>query len=277
MCQSGVVLECVINISEGRNIDILRQLADGCAHDLLDVHVDADHNRSVFTLIGIAAPRRLTKLAVQLLQLDAHQGVHPRLGVVDVVPFIALDESTMHDAILARDEFAQWASAQLLVPCFAYGAERALPDIRRQAWTNLQPQYGPSAPHSTAGAMCVGARDLLAAYNVWLNTKTSEKDARSIAQSVRGDGIRTLALQVGNHWQISMNLLDPGRVGPDIATDRVIHFAKQNNVEIERCELVGLISHGALNKISQQRWEELDLSAERTIEFRCQHGYTFTA
>ena len=277
MCQSGVVLECVINISEGRNIDILRQLADGCAHDLLDVHVDADHNRSVFTLIGIAAPRRLTKLAVQLLQLDAHQGVHPRLGVVDVVPFIALDESTMHDAILARDEFAQWASAELLVPCFVYGAERALPDIRRQAWTNLQPQYGPSAPHSTAGAMCVGARDLLAAYNVWLNTKTSEKDARSIAQSVRGDGIRTLALQVRNHWQISMNLLDPGRVGPDIATDRVIHFAKQNNVEIERCELVGLISQNALNKISQQRWEELDLSAERTIEIRRQHGYTFTA
>ena len=277
MCQSGVVLECVINISEGRNIDILRQLADGCAHDLLDVHVDADHNRSVFTLIGIAAPRRLTKLAVQLLQLDAHQGVHPRLGVVDVVPFIALDESTMHDAILARDEFAQWASAQLLVPCFVYGAERTLPDIRRQAWSNLQPQHGPSAPHSTAGAICVGARDSLMAYNVWLDPRTSEKDARSIAQSVRGDGIRTLALQVGNHWQISMNLLDPGRVGPDIATDRVIHFAKQNNVEIERCELVGLISQNALNKISQQRWEELDLSAERTIEFRRQHGYTFTA
>lgn len=271
------MLECVINISEGRNIDILRQLVDGCAHDLLDVHVDADHNRSVFTLIGIAAPRRLTKLAVQLLHLDAHQGVHPRLGVVDVIPFIALDESTMHDAILARDEFAQWASAEFSVPCFVYGAERTLPDIRRQAWTNLQPQYGPSAPHSTAGAMCVGARDLLVAYNVWLNTKTSEKDARSIAQSVRIDSIRTLALRVRNHWQISMNLLDPGRVGPDIATDRVIHFAKQNNVEIDRCELVGLISQKALNKISQQRWEELDLSAERTIEIRRQHGYIFTA
>jgi glutamate formiminotransferase len=277
MCQSGAVLECVINISEGRNIDILRQLADGCADDLLDVHVDADHNRSVYTLIGIAAPRRLTKLAVQLLQLDTHQGVHPRFGVVDVVPFIALDESTMHDAILARDEFAQWASSELSVPCFVYGAERALPDIRRDAWTNLQPQYGLSAPHSTAGAMCVGARDLLVAYNVWLNTKTSEKDARSIAQSVRDDGIRTLALRVRNHWQISMNLIDPERIGPNIATDRVHYFAQQNNVEIDRCELVGLISQNALNKISQQRWSELDLSAERTIEFRRQHGYTFTA
>jgi hypothetical protein len=74
-----------------------------------------------------------------------------------------------------------------------------------------------------------------------------------------------------------MNLIDPERIGPDIATDRVIHFDKQNNVEIERCELVGLISQHALNKISQQRWTELDLSAERTIEFRRKHGYTFTA
>jgi glutamate formiminotransferase len=271
------VLECVINISEGRNIDALRQLAAVCDDDLLDVHFDTEHNRSVFTLIGPAAPRRLTKLAVQLLQLDTHQGVHPRLGVVDVVPFVPLEESTMHEAQLARDEFARWASSELSVPCFIYGTERSLPEIRRDAWTNLQPQYGPSAPHSTAGAMCVGARDLLVAYNVWLNTKTSEKDARSIAQSVRGDGIRTLALRVRNHWQISMNLIDPSRIGPNIATDRVHHFANQQKVEIDRCELVGLISQNALKKISPQRWNELDLSAEQTIEFRRRHGFTFVA
>ena len=277
MCQSGAVLECVINISEGRNIDALRQLAAVCDDDLLDVHFDPEHNRSVFTLTGVVAPQRLTKLAVQLLQLDMHQGVHPRLGVVDVVPFIPLDESTMHDAIVARDEFAHWASSELSVPCFVYGAERTLPDIRRQAWTNLQPQCGPDVPHSTAGAVCVGARNQLVAYNVWLDIKTSEKDARSIAQSVRGDGIRTLALQVGNHWQISMNLIDPNRVGPDVATDRVHHFAQQHNTEIDHCELVGLISQYALKKISQQRWVELDLSTERTIEFRRNHGYTFAA
>ena len=277
MCQSGAVLECVINISEGRNIDALRQLAAVCDDDLLDVHFDPEHNRSVFTLTGVVAPQRLTKLAVQLLQLDMHQGVHPRLGVVDVVPFIPLDESTMHDAIVARDEFAHWASSELSVPCFVYGAERTLPDIRRQAWTNLQPQCGPDVPHSTAGAVCVGARNQLVAYNVWLDIKTSEKDARSIAQSVRGDGIRTLALQVGNHWQISMNLIDPNRVGPDVAADRVIREARQHNVEISRCELVGLISQHALNKISEQRWVELDLSTERTIEFRRNHGYTFAA
>ena len=277
MCQSGAVLECVINISEGRNIDALRQLAAVCDNDLLDVHFDTEHNRSVFTLTGVVAPQRLTKLAVQLLQLDMHQGVHPRLGVVDVVPFIPLDESTMREAILARDEFAHWASSELPVPCFLYGTERSLPELRRDAWRSLLPQYGPVVPHATAGAMCVGARNLLVAYNVWLDIKTSEKDARSIAQSVRGDGIRTLALQVGNHWQISMNLIDPNRVGPDVAADRVIREARQHNVEISRCELVGLISQHALNKISEQRWVELDLSTERTIEFRRNHGYTFAA
>jgi glutamate formiminotransferase len=271
------VLECVINISEGRNHEVLQRLADVCAHDLLDVHFDPEHNRSVFTLMGVAAPRRLTKLAVQLLQLDTHQGVHPRLGVVDVVPFVPLDESTMHDAILARDEFAHWASSELLVPCFLYGDERSLPDIRRQAWTKLQPQIGPETPHATAGAMCVGARDLLVAYNVWLDATTTINIARAIAQSVRGDGIRTLALHVGNQWQVSMNLIDPDRIGPDIATERVINIAHQHNVAIDHCELVGLIPQHALNKISEQRWSELDLSAEQTIEFRRQHGYSFAA
>ena len=271
------MLECVINISEGRNRDVLRELAAVCADELLDVHVDPDHNRSVFTLLGIDAPRRLARQGVELLQLDEHQGVHPRLGVVDVVPFIPLNDSTMDEAIAARNAFAKWASSELSVPCFLYGTERSLPEIRRDAWTHLQPQCGPNAPHVSAGAMCVGARNYLVAYNVWLKATTSEKDARSIAQSVRGDGLRTLPLRVGNQWQISMNLIDPDRIGPDIATDRVHQFAKQHNVDIDHCELVGLIAHSALKKISENRWDELDLSADRTIEFRRRHGYTFTA
>jgi glutamate formiminotransferase / 5-formyltetrahydrofolate cyclo-ligase len=250
ICQSGAVLECVANISEGRNREVLQQLVAVCADDLLDVHVDPDHNRSVFTLLDVDAPRRLARQAVELLHLDAHQGVHPRLGVVDVVPFVPLKGSTIDDAIVARDAFANWVSSELLVPCFLYGTERALPDIRRDAWTLLQPQCGPSIPHLTAGAMCVGAR---------------------------GDGIRTLALQVGDQWQVSMNLIEPERIGPDIATDRVLNIARRHNVVLDHCELVGLIAHSALERISENRWDELDLSSEQTIEFRRQHGYTFVA
>ena len=271
------MLECVVNISEGRNHEVLQQLVAVCADDLLDVHVDPDHNRSVFTLLDVDAPRRLARQAVELLHLDAHQGVHPRLGVVDVVPFVPLEGSTMDDAIVARDAFANWVSSELLVPCFLYGAERTLPDIRRDAWTLLRPQCGPSTPHLTAGAMCVGARNYLVAYNVWLDASASESSAREIARAVRGDGIRTLALQVGDQWQVSMNLIEPERIGPDIATDRANHIARQHNVAIDHCELVGLIAHSALKKISEKRWNELDLSSEHTIEFRRQHGYTFVA
>ena len=277
ICQSGAVLECVANISEGRNREVLQQLVAVCADDLLDVHVDPDHNRSVFTLLDVDAPRRLARQAVELLHLDAHQGVHPRLGVVDVVPFVPLEGSTIDDAIVARDAFANWVSSELLVPCFLYGTERALPDIRRDAWTLLQPQCGPSIPHLTAGAMCVGARDYLVAYNVWLDASASESSAREIARAVRGDGIRTLALQVGDQWQVSMNLIEPERIGPDIATDRVLNIARRHNVAIDHCELVGLIAHSALERISENRWNELDLSSEQTIEFRRQHGYTFVA
>lgn len=271
------MLECVVNISEGRNREVLQQLVAVCADDLLDVHVDPDHNRSVFTLLDVDAPRRLTRQAINLLQLDIHQGVHPRLGVVDVVPFVPLEGSTMADAIVARDAFANWVSSELLVPCFLYGTDRTLPDIRRDAWTLLRPQCGPSSPHLTAGAICVGARNYLVAYNVWLNANASEGSAREIARAVRGDGIRTLALQVGDQWQVSMNLIEPERIGPDIATDRVNHIADQHNVAIDHCELVGLIAHSALKKISEDRWNELDLSSEHTIEFRRQHGYTFVA
>jgi glutamate formiminotransferase len=100
------VLECVINVSEGRNHAIIDSLAQSCAGDLLDIHSDPDHNRSVFTMVGVEAPRALARAAVSALRINDHSGVHPRLGVVDVVPFVPLVNSTMHDAQKARDEFA---------------------------------------------------------------------------------------------------------------------------------------------------------------------------
>ena len=102
MCHSTDVLECVVNISEGRNLELLSTLAEACGDDLLDVHIDGDHNRSVFTLLGISAPRRLSQCAVELLHLENHQGVHPRMGAVDVCPFVLLDDETHADDLLER-------------------------------------------------------------------------------------------------------------------------------------------------------------------------------
>jgi len=256
------VLECVINISEGRNHAIIDALAQSCAGDLLDIHSDPDHNRSVFTMVGIDAPRALTRAAVSALRINDHSGVHPRLGVVDVVPFVPLVNSTMHDAQKARDEFAAWAAEELHVPSFLYGSERTLPDIRKTAWTSLMPDVGSHVPHPAAGARCVGVREPLVAYNLWLEN-TDLETTRRIASSVRTASIRTLGLQVGAFTQVSVNLIQPMIAGPSEVFDAVSEHA-----HVHHAELVGLLPASVLATISRDRWEDLDLSVEQTIEWR---------
>jgi glutamate formiminotransferase / 5-formyltetrahydrofolate cyclo-ligase len=267
------VLECVVNISEGRDRDALDALARECGHRLLDIHRDPVHNRSVFTLLGTEAPRRLTAAAVDRLSLPRHHGVHPRLGVVDVVPFVPLEGATIDDAVRARDEFANWAATDLGVPVFLYGPlpggdERTLPEIRRRAFVDLAPDVGPATPHPTAGAVCVGARPFLIAYNVWLDATTPRVDVKRISDAVRGDGIRSLPLVDPGFAQVSMNLVDCDRVGPAEAYDRVCEKANDIGFDIDRAELVGLLPRSVLMRIPERRWRELDLAEDRTIEAR---------
>lgn len=256
------MLECVINVSEGRNHAILDSLAQTCAGDLLDIHSDPDHNRSVFTMVGVDAPRALARAAVSALRLNDHSGVHPRIGVVDVVPFVPLVDSTMNDARIARDEFATWAATELDVPCFLYGAERTLPDIRKNAWTSLMPSAGTHFPHPTAGAMCVGVREPLVAYNLWLED-VDLATTRRIASSVRSASIRTLGLQVGAFTQVSVNLIQPMITGPND-----VFYAVSQQATVHHAELVGLLPASVLATIPRARWEDLDLSVEQTIEWR---------
>jgi glutamate formiminotransferase len=264
------VLECVINVSEGRRSDVLGALSAAAGNTLLDVHRDADHHRSVFTLAGAEveeAARRLTRAAVTALDLRNHAGVHPRIGVVDVVPFAPLGASGLAAAVGARDRFAAWASAELDLPCFLYGPERTLPEIRRSAFRGLAPDTGPSRPHPTAGACAVGARPVLVAYNVWLDSRDRAL-ARRLAAAVRGPDIRALGLAAGGYVQVSMNLIDPLAVGPAVAFDDVRAGAAREHVAVRRAELVGLVPEAVLAAIPPARWAELDLSPERTIEAR---------
>ncbi|MSZ16398.1 MAG: hypothetical protein F2618_01895 [Actinobacteria bacterium] len=256
------MLECVVNVSEGANTAVLDALRVAVGPDLLDVHSDVHHNRSVFTLVGENAPRALTTASLRLLSLEQHSGVHPRLGIVDVVPFVPLAGSTMDDALLARKRFAEWAADELGVPSFLYGPERSLPSVRKDAWKTLFPHIGPQQPHPTAGALCVGAREPLIAYNVWLQG-VSLSDTRDIAARVRTDHIRTLGLQVGDFTQVSVNL-----VSPEIANPIHVVDAVKLHANVHHCELVGLLPDNVLRMIPQSRWEELDLSEERTIEWR---------
>lgn len=248
------MLECVVNVSEGRQPAVIDALADAAGADLLDVHVDGGHHRSVFTVIGENAPRQITAAAIPLIDLRRHRGIHPRLGAVDVVPFVPLDGSTMDDALAARDAYATWSP----VPCLRYGPDGVtLPELRRsaRATTTLH-------PHPTAGVTAVGAREPLVAYNVWLDDETL-RTARGIAAALRAASVRTLGMALPAGIQVSMNLLDPVAFGPADAFDAVASLAR-----VQRAELVGLLPGAVLNGIDSARWEQLDLAPDRTIEAR---------
>jgi len=274
------VLECVVNVSEGCDEVVLANLAGAAGECLLDVHSDCDHHRSVLTLAGEdeavqAAARELARAAVGLLDLGAHRGVHPRFGALDVVPWVALegwplqdvrpvDERCAQRALEARDSFAVWASRELALPVFLYGPERSLPTVRKEAWLSLTPDFGPGSPHGTAGAVAVGCRPLMLAYNLWLAEPDLEK-AKAAATAVRSSDVRALAFAVGRQVQVSCNLLAPLVVGPAAVWDQVAEVAA-----IARAELVGLVPERVLLAAPERRWAQLDLARDRTIESRLQ-------
>jgi len=276
--------ECVVNISEGRDLTVIGTVAASAGDHLLDVHSDADHHRSVLTLAGPLAAveeaaRHVAVAATSTIDLSAHHGVHPRLGAVDVVPFVPLADSdgriTSWDAVVAaRDAYAAWSGATLGVPCFLYGPERALPDVRRGAFTSLTPDAGPTEPHPTAGATAVGVRDVLIAYNVWIVPEPGADEidavaaARQLAGRLRRPGLRTLGLGVGTAAQVSCNVVDPGAVTLVDVFDSVAAGAAALRCVASQGELVGLLPRSALSAVPEARWAELGLRAEDTIEYR---------
>lgn len=252
------MLECVVNISEGRDRVAIDAVAAAGGSCLLDVHSDPHHHRSVLTLAGPdadveEAARAVTTEGVARIDLSVHTGAHPRRGAVDVVPFVPLAGAALDRAVAARDRFAAWAPGALGVPCLIYGPERTLPEVRRM----------PHSPHPTAGVICVGARPVLIAYNLWLAPDASLDMARRAATEVRGKAVRSLALQVGTRLQVSLNLIDPPAFGPADAYDAVAAL-----VPVEQAELVGLLPAAVLASIPEGRWAALDLAADRTIEAR---------
>lgn len=279
--------ECVINISEGRDRGIITAIAAAAGSHLLDVHSDAEHHRSVLTLAGTlreieAAARSVATATVDTIDLRSHRGVHPRLGAIDVVPFVPLSDhdgtvTAWEPVLAARDAFAGWMGDSLGVPCFLYGPERSLPEVRRGAFTSLVPDAGPRAPHLTAGACAVGARTVLIAYNVWIRASPGPDSpddddvvatAKSLAAGLRRPGLRTLGLAVDGGAQVSCNVVDPGLVDLVDVYDAVARGAASHRCTVWRGELVGLLPGSALTAVPDQRWTEIGLRAEDTIEFR---------
>ncbi len=271
------MLECVVNISEGRDGGVVAAIAATAGTALLDVHSDRDHHRSVLTLAGPdveRAARAVARRTLESVDLEGHDGVHPRLGVLDVVPFVPLGPDggarpglDLGPAVAARDRFAEWAGAELGVPCFLYGPERSLPDVRRRAFVDLRPDAGPDRPHPRAGACAVGARPVMVAYNLWLTT-ADQTVATSIAAAIRGEEVRALSFVCGGTAQVSCNLVDPFRFGPAEAYDAVAHLAAAHGVAVARAELVGLAPMHVVEAVPAARRSELDLDPDRTVEAR---------
>jgi glutamate formiminotransferase len=268
------VLECVINVSEGRRAEVLSRIVAVAGPCLLDVHSDAHHNRSVLTLAGDdveEAARRVAETTVDELDLSSHEGAHPRLGTLDVVPFAPMGATTMADAVAARDAFAEWAGSRLSVPCFKYGAERSLPEVRRGAFATIAPDTGPDRPHPRAGATAVGARPLMVAYNLWLD-RAELAVADEIAAGLRGPAVRALAFELDGQVQVSLNLIDPLHIGPEAAYERVDAEVEARGGEIARTELVGLVPRAVLERVPAARWTRLGLSTETTVESRLERA-----
>ena len=284
------MLECVINISEGRRPEVLAAVAAACGPALLDVHTDADHNRSVFTLAGRTAEEvseaatELARATIARVDMSGHSGVHPRIGAVDVVPFVPIEPVPMEEAARAARAWGERVAAELGVPVFFYGPAdpqgRTLPDIRRTAFRERRPDFGSPEPHPTAGALAVGARPFLGAINWELvagrdGLEADVEVARAIAREVRErdgglPGVRALgfALESKGVAQVSMNLIDLTATGVEAAFEAVRRAAEKRGSEVTAVELVGLLPAAELQRCSGDFLAWSGLSSDVTIEAR---------
>ncbi|HZT42228.1 MAG TPA: glutamate formimidoyltransferase [Chthonomonadaceae bacterium] len=271
-----MLIECVPNVSEGRRPEVIEAISGSVSSApgviLLDRSVDADHNRMVLTLAGSPeglkeAILRLYAAALEHIDLREHRGSHPRMGAVDVVPFIPIRDATMEDCIVLANEVGQAVAEKFGVPVYLYGQaatspkRRSLPNIRQGEFEGLaekmadpawKPDFGPDRPHPTAGASAIGARFFLLAYNLQLDTP-DVKVADAVARSVRAlsGGLKNVQamgvfLADRNQAQVSMNLLNYAQTPLHRAQELVKAEARRYGARVLTSEIIGLIPQAAL-------------------------------
>jgi glutamate formiminotransferase / 5-formyltetrahydrofolate cyclo-ligase len=269
------LFECVPNISEGRRADVVAQigeLAGGAPGvTLIDTQSDTSHNRSVYTLVGtgdgvVEAALRIAGGALEHIDLRSHKGEHPRMGAVDVIPFIPLDGASMEEAVLLARRCAQGLWERYRIPSYFYEAAATRPErrdlsaVRKGQFEGLltavkeqgrQPDVGEAALHPSAGAAAVGARDFLIAFNVNLatpNVKLAERIALAVrARSGGFIGIKALGFELSpGIVQVSMNVVNVKAIPLYRVTELIRSEAAAAGVNICGCELVGLAPLSAL-------------------------------
>lgn len=270
------LIECVPNFSEGRRPEIVAAIRDAIASvdgvTILDSSSDASHNRSVITFVvpmerAVDAAFAGIKEAAAHIDLREHSGEHPRIGATDVVPFVPLEDATMDDCVALARELGARVGEELEIPVYLY--ERAasrptrvnLADVRRGQFEGLStelgsnperdPDFGPRNIHPSAGAVAIGARPFLVAYNVYLGDASNLPLAKSIAKGVRESSggfkhVKGLGMEVDGQAQVSMNLVDTEATPLHVPFDFITQQAKAAGVEVTWSEIIGLVPERVL-------------------------------
>jgi glutamate formiminotransferase / 5-formyltetrahydrofolate cyclo-ligase len=292
------IIECVPNVSEGRRRDVVEMLVQGVRSvsgvRLLDASSDPAHNRSVLTMAGDAGPLKdavvaLVAAAVTHIDLRTHSGEHPRLGAVDVVPFVPIEGVTMADCVALARETASEVASRFEVPVFLYEeaastpGRRNLEDIRRGEFEGLAakmasadwaPDFGPSRPHPSAGAIVIGARMPLIAFNI--NLATDRLDvAKKIASAIRhsSGGFRYvkamgIALEDRGIVQVSINLTNYEKTPMSRVFDAVRQEAERYGVAVLESEIIGLTPQAALVSSAEHYLQLARFSSSQILENR---------
>ncbi len=292
------IIECVPNISEGRRADVVSSIADAVRRvtgaRLLDVSSDASHNRSVITMAGDAAPLKTAVLslfdaAIAAIDLRTHTGEHPRLGAVDVVPFVPIEGVTMEACVALAKDTAQAVAERFNVPVYLYEEAQSNPlrknleDIRRGEFEGLAakmagegwaPDYGPPSPHPAAGATVIGARMPLLAYNINLATDRIEV-AKKIAAAVRFSSggfrfVKAMGVTLADRGivQVSMNLTNYEKTPIHRVFEAVKREAERHGVTVLESEIVGLVPAAALIDAAGSALQLTDFKRNQVLETR---------
>ena len=270
------LVECVPNFSEGRRPEVVAAIRDAIAAvegaSVLDVSSDASHNRSVITFVApvdtaVDAAFAGIKAASERIDLCSHKGEHPRIGATDVVPFVPLEGSTMEDCISLARALGERVGRELQIPVYLYEraatqpARENLSDVRRGEFEGLRdelgknparnPDFGPAKIHPTCGAIAIGARPFLVAYNVYLGPASNLPIAKNVAKAVRGSSggfryVKGLGLEVDGQAQVSMNLVDTEKTPLHHAFDFVRLRAAAEGAQVTWSEIVGLVPERVL-------------------------------
>lgn len=290
------LIECVPNFSEGRRTEVVTAIRDAIASapgvSILDTSADESHNRSVITFVAPAdavaeAAFRGIREAAARIDLRTHTGEHPRIGAADVVPFVPLEDSTMEDCIQLARHLGERVGTELAIPVYLY--ERAasrpqrvnLADVRRGQFEGLRteigsnpdrtPDFGPSSIHESAGAIAIGARPFLVAYNVYLGPAANLPLAKSIAKSVRESSgglkaVKGLGLEVDGQAQVSMNLVDTEQTSLHTVFDFITEKAAEGGAEVTWSELIGLVPERVLFDASKHHLKLKQFTPEQVLE-----------